>query len=124
VPRKKLTGILRLRAACANSARGLRDIWRGEEAFRLEAVVFVLSVPLGIWLAETALAAACLIFSVWLVLVVEVINSAIEAVVDRFGEEHHDLSRIAKDLGSLAVLMAMVVPAVVWCVALYDRVAG
>lgn len=103
---------------------GFRDVWRGEEAFRLEFIVFLLSIPAGIWLASSVFTAALLIASVLLVLIVEVINSAIEAVVDRIGPERHDLSRMAKDLGSLAVLLAMLVPGILWLAALYGKLTG
>lgn len=109
-----LKGWARINAAWRNSARGFGDIWRGEEAFRMEVGALVLGVPLAVWLSEEPLHAAVLIASILLVIIVEIINSAIEAVVDRIGPERHELSRIAKDLGSLAVLVACAVPALVW----------
>ncbi len=119
-----LKGMSRLSAAYRNSMAGLGDIWRGEEAFRLEAIVFLLSIPLAFWLGQDALAVAILISSMLLVLIVEVLNSAIESVVDRIGTERHDLSRMAKDLGSLAVLLSAFVPGVIWLAALYMKFAG
>ena len=107
-----------MRAAWRNSLTGFGDIWRGEEAFRLEAMVFLVSVPAAFWLTERPIAAGILIVSVLLVLIVEVLNSALEAVVDRIGPERHDLSRMAKDLGTLAVLLAMVTAGLLWTAAL------
>ena len=119
-----LRGLTRLRAALRNSLAGLRDIWRGEEAFRIEAVIFALSIPAAIWLGESALSVAALIVSVLMLLIVEILNSAIEAVVDRIGPERHELSRIAKDLGSLAVLLAALAAGLIWLAVLWDRIAG
>lgn len=119
-----LTGLARLAAAFRNSMAGLRAIWRGEEAFRLECGVFVLCVPAALWLGGDMFTTALLIGSVLLVLVVEVLNSAIEAAIDRIGKERHELSRLAKDFGSLAVLLAAVVPALLWLAALYRKLAG
>ncbi len=119
-----LRGLARLRAALRNSLAGLRDIWRGEEAFRIEAVIFALSIPAAIWLGESALSVAALIVSVLMLLIVEILNSAIEAVVDRIGPERHELSRIAKDLGSLAVLLAALAAGLIWLAVLWDRIAG
>ena len=119
-----LKGMARLRAAWFNSLAGLRDIWRGEEAFRLEAIALALSVPAALWLGRDAFESALLIASVLLVLIVEVLNSAIEAVVDRIGPERHELSRIAKDLGSLAVLLSALVPGILWLAALWVKLSG
>jgi diacylglycerol kinase (ATP) len=116
-----LKGIARLRAACSNSAQGARDIWRGEEAFRLEVILLILSIPLAVWLGDDLFQTAILIAVLLLLLIVEILNSAIEAVVDRIGPERHDLSRMAKDLGSLAVLMATCLAGLVWLAALIDR---
>lgn len=111
-------------AAFRNSVTGFGDVWRGEEAFRLEVIVFALSIPAAFWLGDSILATVLLIVSVLLVVIVEVLNSAIEAVVDRIGSERHELSRIAKDLGSLAVLLAMLVPGIIWLGALYAKMTG
>lgn len=113
-----LKGLPRLAAAWRNSCAGLRDIWRSEEAFRLEIYVAVLATPTAFWVASDLFQAVLLIVSVLLVALVEVINTAIEAVVDRIGPERHELSRIAKDLGSLAVLMAAGLSGLLWTAAL------
>ncbi|NNK16366.1 MAG: diacylglycerol kinase [Sulfitobacter sp.] len=117
-----LKGIARLAAAWRNSRAGFRDIWRGEEAFRLEMAVWIISVPVAFVLADGVFQAAVLIAAGLLLLIVEVLNSAIEAVVDRIGAERHDLSRMAKDLGSLAVLLASLLLGLLWLAALWQWV--
>ena len=119
-----LRGMARLTAAWRNSAAGFRDVWAGEEAFRLECVLFALSIPLALWLGETMAARALLIVSGLVVLIVEVLNSAIEAAIDRIGPERHELSRRAKDAGSLAVLLSTFVPGIVWTAAVLDWLLG
>nr|WP_246455680.1 diacylglycerol kinase [Sulfitobacter aestuariivivens] len=114
----------RLRAAWRNSSVGFRDIWRDEEAFRLECILFLVSIPIAVWLGQTAAATALLIVSGLFVLIVEVINSSIEAAIDRIGPERHELSRKAKDLGSLAVLMSTFVPGITWTAVIIDRLIG
>ncbi|MEM8617824.1 MAG: diacylglycerol kinase [Pseudomonadota bacterium] len=109
-----LKGWARLVAAYHNSRAGFADAWQGEEAFRLELIVLLLSIPAAFWLAPNIFHAALLIASVLLILIVEVLNSAIENVVDRIGEERHELSRKAKDMGSLAVLLAAVLAGLLW----------
>ena len=119
-----LKGIARLRAAYRNSVAGFKDVWRGEEAFRQEFFLFVVSVPAAFWVADRPMDVGILIASVLLLLIVEVLNSAVEAVVDRIGPERHDLSRMAKDLGSLAVLLTSLVPGILWLCAIYAKVTG
>ena len=116
-----LKGVARLIAAARNSGQGAKDIWTDEEAFRLEVLLLVVSIPFAFWLGETLFQSALLIGVMLLLIIVEVINSAIEAVVDRIGPERHDLSRKAKDFGSLAVLVATLLVALVWGAALLDR---
>lgn len=119
--KQPLKGTARLRAAFMNSIQGARDIWNGEEAFRLEVGLLIISVPLAIWLGDDLFQTAVLIAVVLLLLIVEILNSAIEAVVDRIGSERHELSRMAKDFGSLAVLIAAALAGLVWIGALLDR---
>ena len=116
-----LRGWGRLGAAWRNSVAGFRDMWAGEEAFRIEVVVFLVSIPLALWLGQSPAARALLIVSGLFVLIVEVLNSAIEAAIDRIGPERHELSRKAKDLGSLAVLGSVLVAGIVWITALVER---
>ena len=114
-----LRGRARITAAWRNSRAGLRDIWTNEEAFRIEAVMWIVSVPLAFVVGQTLFQAALLIAAGLFLLLIEVLNSAIEAVVDRIGPERHELSRMAKDLGSLAVLIATLMLALLWGVALW-----
>ena len=119
-----LRGFARLSAAWRNSRAGLRDIWRGEEAFRIELICWLVSTPLAFFIADTVFHAAILIAAGLLLMIVEVLNSAIEAVVDRIGPERHDLSRMAKDLGSLAVLGATLLLGLLWLAALWQWAVG
>ena len=119
-----LNGLPRLKAAWYNSLNGLNDVWKNEEAFRIEAVAFLFSIPLAFWLGDTPFKISILCAVVLLVLVVEVLNTAIEAVVDRIGPERHELSRIAKDLGSLAVLQVSLLAGLVWFAALWEHLSG
>lgn len=112
------TGTKRLIAAFHNSIAGFKDIWRREEAFRQELVILILSVPIAVWLGQSLAHTGLLIGSILLLIIVEILNSALEAVVDRIGTERHELSRIAKDLGSLAVLTTALVPVAVWGISL------
>jgi diacylglycerol kinase (ATP) len=118
---RPLTGLRRLAAAWKNSMAGLQDIWRTAEAFRLETAALVVSVPAAFWIADGALARAALIGAVLFVMIVEVLNSAIEAAIDRIGPERHEMSRMAKDLGSLAVLLAASLAGLLWIAAAAAR---
>jgi diacylglycerol kinase (ATP) len=86
--------------------QGLRATWQLESSFRLEVYLFLVLAPLGLWLGDNGVERALLVGVLILVLVVEVLNSALEAVVDRWGSEHHDLAGRAKDMGSAAVFLA------------------
>jgi diacylglycerol kinase (ATP) len=88
------------------SVQGLRATWAVESSFRLEVYLFVVLAPLAMWLTPVGVERAILVGSMMLVLIVEVLNSAVEAVVDRWGPEHHDLAGRAKDMGSAAVFLA------------------
>ncbi len=118
----KNTGLRRLALACKHSSAGLADAWRREEAFRIETVLLTISIPLAFWLATTISQAFLLIFSVLFLMIVEILNSAIEAVVDRIGPEQHELSRVAKDLGSAGVLLSALFPAAIWVTIALSRV--
>ena len=107
-------GLKRLINACYFSVAGFRATWQHEEAFRQEVLLLVLAVPLALTLVEGAVERILLIGSVVMVLVVELLNSAIEAVVDRVGLEHHELSGRAKDIGSAAVMLSLIWAAVIW----------
>ena len=107
-------GLARLKAAWGHSCSGLADAWKREEAFRLEAVLFIASFPAAAMLASSVAQGALLVGSLLLLLIVVVLNSAIETTIDRIGPERHELSRVAKDLGSAAVLLTALFPIGVW----------
>ena len=108
------TGIRRLVKATGYSLQGLAAAFRHETAFQQEVALSVVLVPLALWLGNSGLEQALLI-TVWLlVLLFELINSAIEAIVDRIGPELHELSGRAKDIGSAAVLLSLLNAAIVW----------
>ena len=113
--------LLRLIRALGYSARGLRSAWRYEAAFRQEILIAVVLSPLALWLGQTAAHRALLLLMPWLVLIVELLNSAIEAVVDRIGAERHPLSGQAKDMGSAAVLFSLIATGLVWGLAVWER---
>lgn len=113
-------GIKRLINAFGFSMQGFKAAYKHEEAFRQEVFVLALAVPLAIWLGEGAIEIILLIGSILLLLIVELLNSAIEATVDRFGGEIHELSGRAKDMGSAAVLVASITAAMVWLLILVN----
>ena len=108
------TGLRRVFRASIYSAQGLRHAWRFEAAFRQELVITLLLVPVALWLGGLALERLLLLGSCVLVLVVELLNSAIETAIDRVGDEPHELSGRAKDLGSAAVLLSLILTAIIW----------
>jgi diacylglycerol kinase (ATP) len=114
-------GIGRIIRAFGHSMQGFRDCYRYEAAFREEVLVALLLVPLGIWLGESGAERALLVGSWLLVLMMELLNSAVEAVVDRVGEEHNELSGRAKDIASAAVLLAIGVAILIWALILLPR---
>lgn len=100
---------------------GLRACWRHEAAFRQELLGLLLLLPLALYLGQTGVERALLIGSLLLVPLVELLNSALEAVVDRFGDERHELSGRAKDIGSAAVFLAILMAIVIWLLILSHR---
>lgn len=112
------TGLNRLIRAMHCSVLGLKAAFKHEQAFRQELLLCVVMAPLGLWLGNSGVERALLVGSLLLVLIVELLNSSIEAVVDRVGMEHHELSGRAKDLGSAAVYMALVTVVVIWMLVL------
>jgi diacylglycerol kinase (ATP) len=117
------TGIARVIAATRYSLSGLRAAWRFESAFRQETTLAVFLMPVALWLGTTAVERALLIAVLGIVLITELLNSAVEAVVDRVGEEHHALAGRAKDMGSAAVFISLVLALVTWGVIAYGRFA-
>lgn len=101
------------------SLQGLRATFREEEAFRVEVVLGILLLPLGLYLGDTSVEKLLLAGSVMVVLIVEILNSAIESVVDRFGTEQHELSGRAKDQGSAAVFLSLLLLLLVWSVIIF-----
>ena len=118
-PFKGKTGLRRVWNAFHYSLDGLRAAYRHEDAFRQEIWLALVLIPLALWLGEGAVARALMIGSVLLVLIVELINSAIEATVDRISLENHRLAKRAKDIGSAAVFVALVNAAAVWGLVLF-----
>jgi diacylglycerol kinase (ATP) len=121
IDRYKPRGATRLVRALGASLRGLRGAFREEAAFRQELGFAALVIPLGAWLGHTGVERALLVGPVLLILVVELINSAIEATVDRIGFERHALAGLAKDIGSAAVFMSFVLCGAVWLLVLLGR---
>src|SRR5687767_15436783 len=114
IERPKLAGMRRLVLAFVNSWKGFRGAFRFEAAFRQEVALAVVLLPLGAYLGKSPVEKALLISSVLFVLVVELLNTGIETVVDRIGLERHELSGLAKDVGSTAVLLSFGVLVVIW----------
>jgi diacylglycerol kinase (ATP) len=112
------TGVGRIIRAARCSVLGLWVAWRHEQAFRQELLLCVIMAPLGLWLGEGGLERALLLGPLLILLIVELLNSAIEAVVDRVGSEYHELSGRAKDLASAAVLTALVNIGLTWLLVL------
>ena len=117
-PFKGKTGLQRVLNAAGYSWAGLSAAFRHEDAFRQEVFLAALLIPLGLYLGETGVERALMIGAVLGVLIVELLNSAIEAAVDRISFEHHHLIKRAKDMGSAAVMIALVNVAVVWTLVL------
>ena len=117
------TGISRVFNAAIYSWQGLKATFKHEAAFRQELALAVILIPLAVWLTKDAVELSLLIGSVFLVLIVELLNSAVEAVVDRFGGEMHKLSGRAKDIGSAAVLLSLLNAFIIWGLILYKYLA-
>jgi diacylglycerol kinase (ATP) len=114
-----LKGLARIIKASGYSWQGLCAAWRHEAAFRQEACLSMVLIPLGLYLGENGVEKALLVASVMLLPLVEILNSAIEAVVDRHGAEHHELAGRAKDMASAAVALAMMLLVAVWVLVLF-----
>lgn len=120
-PHKGRTGLERVMRAAGYSVSGLTTALRSESAFRQEALLAVVMLPAAFWLGRSWVEVALLAGSVLLVLIVELLNSAIEATVDRISFDLHELSKRAKDFGSAAVLLALLLAGGVWTAALFQR---
>lgn len=117
-------GLARLRAATACSMTGFAAAWRSEEAFRQEVLLAVPLLPAAFWLGRDPAEVVLLAGSWLLVMIVELLNTAVEATVDRIGLEHHPLSGTAKDLGSAAVLTSLGLAMLTWSLIGWSRFAG
>jgi diacylglycerol kinase (ATP) len=119
--RDKPTGITRLIRAFGYSLQGFRHTWREEAAFRQEVCLALAVVPGGLFLGRTGVERALLVWPMLQILVVEILNSAVEAVVDRGGTERHPLAGMAKDMGSAAVMLSFALLGTVWVLILSDH---
>ena len=117
-PGKK--GIARIIAATGYSFQGFRAAWRNEAAFRQELVLAMIFLPVAFWLGETLTHQLLLVMSCALVVLAELLNSAIEAVVDRISDEQHELSGRAKDIGSAAVFVTLTLFVVIWVLSFWQ----
>ena len=115
---KRRAGFSRMWHATGYSLAGLRAGW-SETAFRLEACLAFVLLPLAVWVGRTWVEGTLLAGSVLLVLVVELLNTAVEAAIDRIGPERHDLSKRAKDMGSAAVFLSLLIAGGIWATALW-----
>lgn len=121
MPKPGYTGFKRVIKATEYSARGLRSAWRHESAFRQECIIALLLAPCAFLLGETLLQTALLIGVCLVVLITELLNSALEAAVDRIGEEFHDLAGRAKDMGSAAVAISLLLVWLTWGMVAVER---
>lgn len=120
-PFKGKTGLVRIIHAFFNSCAGLADAWRHESAFRQEILMAAILVPAAFAAPVSAVERALLIASVLLVMIVELLNTGVEVAIDRISFEHHSLSKRAKDIGSAAVFVALLLLGAVWAVILLPR---
>ena len=120
-PFKGQTGLRRIWNAFNYSLAGLRAAFKNEDAFRQECLLAAVLIPVALLLPLPSVARALMVASVMLVLIVELLNSAIEAAIDRIGLERHALSGLAKDLGSAAVMLSFLLLGVVWALVLLDH---
>lgn len=118
---KSRRGLSRIFYATSYSWSGLKDAWE-EPAFRLEAMLALVLIPLSIVVGNGLLEILFLLSGVFLVLIVEILNSAIESAIDRFGQEENELSRKAKDLGSAAVFVAIIFCTIIWCTLIFKNI--
>jgi diacylglycerol kinase (ATP) len=114
-------GIRRLINAMRWTVRGLKSTYRHEEAFRQEVLLFFVLAPLGLWLGHNGVERALLVGPLLIVLIVELLNSAVESVVDRISTDRHKLSGRAKDQGSAAVFVSLALVALCWVLVLFNR---
>lgn len=119
-PQKSRTGLSRILHAGGYSLAGLKAAWH-EKAFQQEAICAFVMIPLSFWMGKTWEQVSLLAATIVLVLIVELLNTGIEAAIDRIGPEWHELSKKAKDMGSAAVLLSLCLCGAVWAAAIYQR---
>ncbi len=117
------SGVKRIFWATYYSYRGIKSAWKNEAAFRQELCLMLLMLPAALWLGSTTEQRLLLIAPCLIVVIVELLNSAIEAAIDRIGPEMHDLSGQAKDMGSAAVFFALWLVIISWGMIAWDRFA-
>lgn len=125
-PHKGNRGLVRAWLAAKNSWHGLVFAFKEESAFRQELTLFILLAPIAIFLPITLFEKAVLICSLVLVMAIELLNSSVEAAIDRISFEHHDLSKRAKDFGSAAVMLALLITLILWlsvCLPLFMKLS-
>lgn len=122
-PYKSTGGLIRIVRAFGYSLQGLGAAWRHEAAFRQETLLAVVLIPLGLWLGDTAMERLLLAGVLVAVLIVELLNSAIEALADAVSTDHHPLLGRAKDIGSAAVLLTLLLAGAAWACVLIPRLA-
>lgn len=115
------TGLKRIIDATGYSIKGLRAAFQGEAAFRQELLLCLVLAPLSFWLAGNALQWLALVAPLFILMIVELLNSAVESAIDRMGAEYHTLSGQAKDMGSAAVMLALALTAVCWGAVAWER---
>jgi diacylglycerol kinase (ATP) len=112
-------GLKRVFKAAMYSWQGIQAAFKNEEAFRQESLLALILIPLAVWLGDTGVEIALMIGAVFLVLIVEILNSAIEAVVDRVGSDYHELSGRAKDMASAAVMFSLFNVSLIWLAVIF-----
>lgn len=117
----KNTGFKRIYNAFFYSMAGLASAWKNEAAFRQESIVAIVLIPVAFWLGQSISQIGLLILSVLIVLIVELLNSAVEAAIDRISNEHHALSKQAKDIASAAVFISLILFAIIWGLVIFER---
>ena len=120
----KTKGLRRLINATLYSFSGFRMAWKFEAAFRQEVILVAMMVPAGLWLGRNAVERGLLLGTCLVVLITELLNSAVEATIDRMGPERHPLSKRAKDLGSAAVFVSLTLTGIVWGLIAIERFTG
>ncbi|MDX1351833.1 MAG: diacylglycerol kinase [Thiomicrorhabdus sp.] len=118
------SGLKRIFYAAGYSWKGFKSTWKHEAAFKQEVILFTLMIPLAFWIGDTASERVILIAVLLIVLVVELLNSAVESVVDRIGEDYHKLSGRAKDQGSAAVFLSFFIAILVWGGFIISKIMG